>query len=89
MSDSLGLVNSVVNLADGQMIFWGEFKLQKKCNQSCSSNLFKAIDEMTFGLVHASYSLRGWQAVKLTFFAPCLGRLCQPRLMTKNLTDNK
>ena len=27
--------------------------------------------EMTCGLVHASYSLSEWQAVKLTFFAPC------------------
>ena len=27
--------------------------------------------EMTCGLVHASYSLPEWQAVKLTFFAPC------------------
>ena len=26
---------------------------------------------MTFGLVHASYSLPEWQAVELTFFAPC------------------
>jgi len=26
---------------------------------------------MTFGLVHASYSLPEWQAVKLAFFAPC------------------
>ena len=26
---------------------------------------------MTFGLVHANYSLPKWQAVKLTFFAPC------------------
>ena len=26
---------------------------------------------MTCGLVHASYSLPEWQAVKLTFFAPC------------------
>ena len=33
---------------------------------------------MTFGLVHASYSLPEWQAVKPTFFAPwCLwGFLC-------------
>ena len=28
---------------------------------------------MTCGLVHASYSLPKWQAVKLTFFAPCDG----------------
>ena len=27
---------------------------------------------MTFGLVHASYSLPEWQAGKLTFFAPCV-----------------
>ena len=26
---------------------------------------------MTCGLVHAIYSLPEWQAVKLTFFAPC------------------
>ena len=29
---------------------------------------------MSCGLVHASYSLPKWQAVKLTFFAP---RLCK------------
>ena len=28
--------------------------------------------EMTCGLVNSSYSLPKWQAVKLTFFAPCL-----------------
>ena len=28
--------------------------------------------EVTCGLVDASYSLPEWQAVKLTFFAPCL-----------------
>ena len=27
--------------------------------------------EMTCGLVHAGYSLPEWQALKLTFFAPC------------------
>ena len=26
---------------------------------------------MTFGLIHASYSLPDWQDVKLTFFASC------------------
>ena len=30
--------------------------------------------EMTFGLVYANYSLPEWQAVKLTFFVPCLIR---------------
>ena len=27
---------------------------------------------MTVGLVHAGYSFPEWQAVKLTFFAPCV-----------------
>ena len=55
----------------GKWFFLGEFKLQKKCNQSCSSNLFQA-SFMLFRLVHASYSLPEWQAVKLTSFAPWL-----------------
>ena len=34
---AIGLVNSVVNLPDGQIIkFSEEFKLQKNHNQSCS-----------------------------------------------------
>ena len=44
MSDSpglvdfaFGLVNSVLNLPDGQVNFLGKFKLQKDCNQSCLS----------------------------------------------------
>ena len=39
---AIGLVNSILNLPDGQVIFLGKFKLQKNCNQSCSSNLFQA-----------------------------------------------
>ena len=30
-----GLVNSVLNLPDGQVNFFGKFKLQKDGNQSC------------------------------------------------------
>ena len=52
------------------MDFSEEFKLPKNCNQSCSSKFFGLV-EMTFGLVHASYSLPERQAVKLTFFSPC------------------
>ena len=32
---------------------------------------FLGLVEMTFGLVYASLSLAKWQAVKMTFFAPC------------------
>ena len=39
---AIGLVNSILNLPDGQVIFLGKFKLQKNCDQSCSSNLFQA-----------------------------------------------
>ena len=31
---AIGLVNSVLNLPDGQLIFLGEFKLQRNYNQS-------------------------------------------------------
>ena len=33
---AIGLVIFVLNLPDGQVLFfWGKFKLQKDCNQSC------------------------------------------------------
>ena len=49
---SIGLVNSVVNLPDGQEKIIVKFKLlQKNCNQSFLSRPV----EMTFGLLHASY----------------------------------
>ena len=60
MSDSLGLMDfaiglySVLSMPDGHL---GAFKLQKNFNQHCSSQIFFRLFEMTFGLVHASYSL--------------------------------
>ena len=56
------LVNSVHNLPDGQVNSFGEIQITEE---------FRGAVEMTFGLVHASYSLPEWQAVKLTFFKPC------------------
>ena len=32
---SIGLVIFVLNLPDGQVLFFGKFKLQKDCNESC------------------------------------------------------
>ena len=70
MSDSpglvdfaIGLVFFVLNLPDGQVLFFWDI-------QSCQSKRVLGLVEMTFGLVHAIYSLPEWQAVKLTFFAP-------------------
>ena len=63
-SDSLGLVdlanelvNSVLNLPDKKV--FGEFKLQKNCNiNPAHQKQFYRLVEMTFGLVHASYSCK-------------------------------
>ena len=78
MSDSLGLVdfaiglaNSVLNFPNGQVKFFEEFKLHKSCVINPAYQTFLGPVEMNFGLVEASYSLPQWQPLKLTFFAPC------------------
>ena len=35
-----GLVNPNLSLPKGQVMFFGKFKLQKNCNQCCSSKFF-------------------------------------------------
>ena len=43
VSDNPELVDSVLNLPDGKVNFFGgKFKLKKNCNQSCSSNFWGA-----------------------------------------------
>ena len=61
-----GLMNSVLNLPDGQVKFFGEFTVINPAHQKKFFGLYK----VTLGLVDSSYSLPKWQAVKLTFFAP-------------------
>ena len=77
MSDSpglvyfaIGLVNSAINLPDGQVKFFGEFKSQKNCEINLLIKTFLGLVEIMFGLVNVSFSLPKWQAVKMTFFAP-------------------
>ena len=77
MSDSPGLADFairlaifVLNLPGGQVLFSVEIQITEDCNQSCQSERVFGLAEMTCGLVHASYSLPKWQAVKLNFFAP-------------------
>ena len=77
MSDSpglvdfaIGLVNSVINLAHGQVKFFEEIKLQKNCKNHLLIKTFLGLVEMMFGLVNVGFSLPEWQAVKMTFFAP-------------------
>ena len=79
VSDSPGLVDFAIWLVIfvtfltcpmGKCCFLAKFKPHKHCNQSCQSKRVLGLVEMTCGLVHASYSLPKWQAVKLTFFSP-------------------
>ena len=68
---AVGLVNSVINLPDGQVNFLGRNSNYRRTVINPAHQIFGGLVEMTFGLVHASYSLPEWQAVKLTFFAHC------------------
>ena len=68
---AIRLENSVLNLPDGQVKFFEEFKLQKNCEINLLIKMLLGLVEMMFGLVNVSFSLPEWQAVKMTFFAPC------------------
>ena len=64
---AIGLVNSVINLPDGQVNFFEEFNLQKNCEINLLIKTFCGQVEMIFGLVNVSFSLPEWQAVKNDF----------------------
>ena len=53
---AIGLVNSVINLPDGQVKFFEEFKLQKNCEIHLLIKTFLGLVEMMFGLVNVSFS---------------------------------
>ena len=65
-------MNSVINLPDGQVKFFEEFKLQGNCEINLLIKPFLGLFEMMFGLVNVSFSLLEWKAVKMTFFASCI-----------------
>ena len=48
---AMGLINSVINLPDGQVNFFEEFKLQKNCEINLLIKTFWGLVEMIFGLV--------------------------------------
>ena len=70
MDFAIGLVNSVLNLPDGQIKYFEEFNLQKTVKPILFIKKFWELVEIMFGLVNANFSLAKWQAVKMTFFAP-------------------
>ena len=64
MSDSpgsvdfaIGVVNSVINSANGQVKFFEEFKLLKNFEINLLIKTFLGLVEMMFGLVNISFSL--------------------------------
>ena len=88
MSDSpglvdfaIGLVNSVINLPDGQVKFSEEFKLQKNCGINLPIKTCLGLVEMMFSLINVSFSLPKWQALKMTYFAPWTKTHCFPRVL--------
>ena len=77
MSDSpglvdfaIGLVNSVFNLPEGQVMFFEEFEKQKNCESILLVKKLLGLVKMTSGLVNASYSWPKWQAIKMILFTP-------------------
>ena len=68
---AIGLVNSVVNLPDGQVKFFEEFNLRKNCEINLLIKTLLGLVEMMFGQVNFSFSLPKWQTVKMTFFTHC------------------
>ena len=69
---AIGLVNFVLNLPDGLVKFFLRNSNYRRTVKSILLiKIFLGLVEMTFGLVHASFSLPEWQAFKMTFFAPC------------------
>ena len=66
---AIGLVNSVFNLPDGQVIFFEEFEKQKNCEINSAVQKAFGLVEMMSGLVNVSFSLPEWQAVEMIFFA--------------------
>ena len=70
MDFAIGRENSVLNLPDGQVKFFEEFKLPKNCEINSAHQMLLGLVEMMFGLVNVSSSLPEWQAVKMTFLHP-------------------
>ena len=66
---AIGLVNSVLNLPNGQVKFLRNSNYRRTMKSILFIEKFLGLAEMMFGLVYASLSLPKWQAVKMTFFA--------------------
>ena len=70
MDFAIRLVNFVLNLPNGQVKIFEEFKLQKNCEINSAHQNVLGLVETTFGLVYSSFSLPEWQPLEMTLFAP-------------------
>ena len=73
MDFAIGLVNSVLKLFNRQVKFSWNSNYRGFVINPAHQKTFWEQAKMALGLVHYSYSLPEWQAVKLTFFAPYIG----------------
>ena len=100
LSDSLGLVdfalrlvNSVFNLPNGQACFLRNLNNRRTVTSTLLVKKFFGLVKMMSGLVNASFSLPEWQAVKVIFFAPCVGgflglKLRKKKSLTHTVTES-
>ena len=68
---AIRIVNSVLNPTGKHQSFGGNSKYRRAVINSDHQNFFQASLNASRPKVQATYSLPEWQAVKLTFFAPC------------------
>ena len=70
MAFAIGLMNSVFNLPNRQVMFFVRNSNNRRTVKSIPLvKTFLGLVEMMSGPVNASFSLREWQAVKMIFFA--------------------
>ena len=68
---AIGLVNSVCNLPDGQVMLLRNLNNRRTVKPILLVKTFWGLVEITSGQVNASFTLPEWRAVKMIFFAPC------------------
>ena len=57
---AIGLVNSLINLPDGQVKVFEESKLQRNCEINLLIRTFLGLVGMMFGLVNVSFIFPEW-----------------------------
>ena len=85
---AIGLVNSVLNLPNGQVMCFEEFKLKKSCEINSARQRAFGASWNDVWASNAFFSLPEWQAVKMTFFAPWRNDTLSSRYATKLLAKH-